>query len=142
MKQQFIIKENNPKLLIFFAGWACDEAPFKHYRPKGSDYMICYDYRNLDFDHSIFKQYKRVNVVAWSMGVWAASYVLNHAKKFKGISVAFNGTYQPIDDTVGIPPALFENTLPLCKNLCAESAAQRKPTRSSWPSRLAGTLKK
>lgn len=36
------------------------------------DYMICYDYRTLDFDTSILEQYRQVNVVAWSMGVWAA----------------------------------------------------------------------
>lgn len=111
MKQKFIIKENNPKLLVFFAGWACDETPFKQYRPKGSDYMICYDYRNLDFDDSVFDQYEWVNVVAWSMGVWAASYILNHSKKYQGISIAFNGTNTPISNTEGIPTPVFESTL-------------------------------
>ena len=68
MKQVYIIKKNNPKLLLFFAGWAADETPFKQYCPQGMDYMICYDYRTLDFDTSILEQYRQVNVVAWSMG--------------------------------------------------------------------------
>lgn len=49
MKQVYIVHENHPKLLLLFAGWAADETPFKQYRPKGMDYMVCYDYRTLDF---------------------------------------------------------------------------------------------
>ena len=33
MKQVYIINENHPQLLLFFAGWAADETPFKQYRP-------------------------------------------------------------------------------------------------------------
>ena len=59
MKQVYIINENHPQLLLFFAGWAADETPFKQYRPKDMDYMICYDYRTLDFDYSIFDRYRQ-----------------------------------------------------------------------------------
>ena len=58
MKQVYIVHENHPKLLLLFAGWAADETPFKQYRPKGMDYMVCYDYRTLDFDKSIFDRYR------------------------------------------------------------------------------------
>ena len=34
MKQVYIIKKNNPKLLLFFAGWAADETPFNNIAPK------------------------------------------------------------------------------------------------------------
>ena len=60
MKQVYIINENHPQLLLFFAGWAADETPFKQYRPKDMDYMICYDYRTLDFDYSIFDRTFRI----------------------------------------------------------------------------------
>ena len=50
MKQLYLIHEHHPRLLLFFAGWAADETPFRHYRPQGMDYQICYDYRTLDFD--------------------------------------------------------------------------------------------
>ena len=55
MKQVYIIKKNNPKLLLFFAGWAADETPFKQYCPQGMDYMICYDYRTLDFERFTYE---------------------------------------------------------------------------------------
>lgn len=56
------------------------------------DYMICYDYRTLDFDTSILEQYRQVNVVAWSMGVWAAPIALASVPKEKLLLIAFNGT--------------------------------------------------
>ena len=62
MKQVYIVHENHPKLLLLFAGWAADETPFKQYRPKGMDYMVCYDYRTLDFDKSIFDRYQRYRI--------------------------------------------------------------------------------
>lgn len=76
MIQKYIIHEGNPRLLLFFAGWGADETPFKAYRPAGSDFMICYDYRDLSFDADMLKAYEQVNVVGWSMGVWAVSQTL------------------------------------------------------------------
>ena len=66
-----------PRLLLFFAGWGMDEHPFLQYAPQDSDFMICYDYRTLDFDTSPLTGYTVIDVVAWSMGVWAASQVLS-----------------------------------------------------------------
>lgn len=42
MKQVYIINENHPQLLLFFAGWAADETPFKQYRPKNMDCFMAY----------------------------------------------------------------------------------------------------
>lgn len=111
MKQIYIINENHPKLLLFFAGWAADETPFKQYCPKDMDYMICYDYRTLDFDTSIFSRYQQVNVVGWSMGVWVASIVLSSIQNDNIFSIAFNGSTSPIDDMEGIPTNTFQATL-------------------------------
>lgn len=111
MKQVYIINENHPQLLLFFAGWAADETPFKQYRPKDMDYMICYDYRTLDFDYSIFDRYRQVNVVAWSMGVWMGSLILSQVSRDKVFSLAFNGTTYPIDNLEGIPVKTFQATL-------------------------------
>ncbi|MDR0962214.1 MAG: DUF452 family protein [Mediterranea sp.] len=118
MKQTFIVNEGNPRLLLFFAGWGADETPFKEYRPQGCDYLICYDYRTLTFDSSLLDGYNEVNVVGWSMGVWAATHVLG---KLSGEtsgrlprlnrSVALNGTPFPADETRGIPPAIYRGTL-------------------------------
>lgn len=134
MKQVYIIQENNPKLLLFFAGWAADETPFKQYRPKDMDYMICYDYRTLDFDASFLERYRQVNVVAWSMGVWVASVVLRPLPKEKFFGIAFNGTIHPISDEEGIPIKTFHATLnnltpaslqKFMRRMCKDSKAYR-----------------
>lgn len=111
MNQKYIVRENHPKLLLLFAGWACDETPFQSYRPTEMDFMVCYDYRTLDFDYTVFQQYEWIGVVGWSMGVWAAGYVLNKVEHFQGTSIAFNGTGRPCDNLYGIPENIFADTL-------------------------------
>lgn len=97
--------------LLFFAGWGMDETPFMHNLPPNKDLIICYDYRSLDFDSTLLSTYDGIYVVAWSMGVWAASQVLPDSNLPLKQSIAINGTPFPIDDMRGIPPAIFEGTL-------------------------------
>ncbi|MCD8293379.1 MAG: DUF452 family protein [Prevotellaceae bacterium] len=136
MVQQFIIHGHHPRLLLFFAGWGADATPFEQYRPQGSDYMVCYDYRSPAFDTSALQEYEEVNPVGWSMGVWAATQVMERlardvaggglppevgcrgaAKKGQGTvprvgrSIAINGTPFPVDDRRGIPTATYHGTL-------------------------------
>ena len=67
MKQSYIIHEHHPRLLLFFAGWGADETPFKMYRPAASDFMVCYDYRTLDFDASgLDKKRFSFNILSYS----------------------------------------------------------------------------
>ncbi|WP_420186698.1 DUF452 family protein [Bacteroides pyogenes] len=112
MEQLFLIKNNEPELLFFFAGWGMDERPFARIRPAGCDWMICYDYRSPEFDDTLLQAYSRITLIGWSMGVWAATQVM---RRFPDLpvtqSIAINGTPYPIDETRGIPPSIFEGTL-------------------------------
>lgn len=111
MKHYFIQKKNYPRLTLFFAGWGMDEQPFIDYCPTDSDLLICYDYRLLDFDVAILQGYEDVRLIAWSMGVWAASVVLQHTGLPIRERIALNGTMIPVDDSKGIPQTIFERTL-------------------------------
>lgn len=112
MKQHFIIKNNQKHLLLFFAGWGMDEHPFSQIHPEGYDWMICYDYRSLDFDKALIEEYSEITLVAWSMGVWVASQIMRQYPELPVVqSIAINGTPYPVDETKGIPPAIFEGTL-------------------------------
>ena len=134
MKQLFLINEHHPRLLLFFAGWGADETPFKDYRPADCDYMLCYDYRTLDFDPEPLRAYTDIHVVGWSMGVWAATRVMDsHALPYSR-RTAINGTPYPIDEQCGIPPAIYRGTLEgltdaslhkFLRRMCADSAAFR-----------------
>ncbi len=143
MKQIYLTHEHHPRLLLFFAGWGADETPFKTYRPADSDYMLCYDYRTLDFDASLLTEYTDIRVVGWSMGVWAATRIMARTPLPVSRRIAINGTPFPIDETCGIPPAIFQGTLDgltdvslhkFLRRMCADSAAfkaflQRTPRR-------------
>jgi biotin synthesis protein BioG len=119
MKQVFTVYDGNPNLTIFFAGWGADETPFKSYRPIDRDYMICYDYRDLDFDFTALKGYDDICIVGWSMGVWAASQIMGKYmaegkaidnKSHELYTIAYNGTPHPIDNLYGIPIDIYHKT--------------------------------
>ena len=111
MQQEFIIKQNNAHLLLFFAGWGMDKHPFSEYKPANHDILICYDYRSLNFDYSLLNGYERVDIVAWSMGVWIAMQSIFPKDIKIGKKIAVNGTPYPIDDAKGIPTAIYNGTL-------------------------------
>ena len=111
MKYHYITNENRPSLTLFFAGWGMDQHPFEQYQSKDSDMIIVYDYRSLELDESILKKYDKIYLVAWSMGVWAATQCQFLASLPIKRNVAINGTPWPVDDVYGIPEAIFKGTL-------------------------------
>lgn len=111
MKQLFIKKEGNPRLLLFFAGWGSDENLFRYAVPEGYDYLLCFDYRTLDFDYSLLAGYREIRLLAWSMGVWVAGETLKDREYPWQMKLAVNGTPYPIDDRRGIPEQIFQGTL-------------------------------
>lgn len=132
MKHSYIIQAGHPRLLAFFAGWASDPTPFQNYRPTDRDYVICYDYRTLESDFIQPDVYREVDIVAWSMGVWAASHIVPRLRIAIGRNIAINGTPHPIDAAWGIPPAIWQGTLehlsPLSlhkftRRMCADTEA-------------------
>lgn len=125
MKHYFIQQKNYPKLTLFFAGWGMDEQPFIDYCPVESDLLICYDYRLLDFDFTLLQGYEEIRLIAWSMGVWAASVVLQHIDVSISESIALNGTMTPVDDNKGIPRTVFERTLAGLNDVAFEKFIRR-----------------
>ena len=111
MKQTFIKKEGNPRLILFFAGWGSEENLFRRPVEEGYDYLLCFDYRTLDFDYASIKGYTEIRLLAWSMGVWAASRVFAEHSFPWQMKLAVNGTPFPIDDRRGIPEKIFKGTL-------------------------------
>ncbi|MDR2680919.1 MAG: DUF452 family protein [Tannerella sp.] len=103
--------ETRSRLLLFFAGWGMDEHPFMEYLPADRDCMVCYDYRSLAFDDSQLTPYEDIRVVAWSVGVWAASRILTDRHLPVTESIAVNGTLWPADDERGIATAVFRGTM-------------------------------
>ena len=71
------------------------------------DTLIIWDYT--DLSTSLPFDERPIELIAWSMGVWAATQTCPTERLLSATAV--NGTPWPIDDTRGIPTAIFDGTL-------------------------------
>jgi malonyl-ACP O-methyltransferase BioC len=110
MQYKFVSENNSQRLIIFFDGWAMDASPFKNLHRDGYDIMVVWDYRQLDIDWRCTAKYIEVCVIAWSMGVYAASRTLHAIESKVTKRIAVNGTITPVDNILGIPVATYEGT--------------------------------
>lgn len=132
------------KLILVFAGWGVDEKVFSHLTTQNYDVIILFNYTEFKLKecsqlhctvgvlhqhcpvYRIFDQYKEINIIAWGVGVWAATVqfgnYLNHLEpvsKFKTLrllrkikkTVAINGTLCPISNIWGIQQDVFDNMI-------------------------------
>jgi hypothetical protein len=109
------IRAGHPRLLLFFNGWGMDERILDMIEPpEGRDLLDVCDYADLQGEDALraaVARYPAADLVAWSMGVWAAATVFAQGGARFGEAVAVNGTGRPIDDECGIPAGLFHATL-------------------------------
>ena len=116
MKGEWIVRRGSGKLLLFFNGWGMDRCVAESFAPRVSasgehDIAVLYDYRDLALPDPIAGAVagaESVELLAWSMGVWAAAHAgIERVER----AVALNGTPWPRDAERGIPPELFTGTL-------------------------------
>ena len=115
MQFHWLNKQNNDKLIIFFAGWSFDYKPFEFLDCNGFDVLILYDYSVIASECEAIQliknlYYKQYYLIAWSMGVFMAYQMREQLPEFKQ-KIAINGTPFPIDDEFGIPQKPFLLTL-------------------------------
>lgn len=111
MNKNWLIKNNSKKLILFFNGWGMDHSAVSHLENSGYDIIEFHDYRIIDFEEREYSTYKEVYLVAWSLGVWAASCALEKSSLPITKSIAINGTQNPVHPKEGIHPAIFEGTI-------------------------------
>ncbi|HIS36796.1 TPA: DUF452 family protein [Candidatus Scatousia excrementigallinarum] len=109
MQYNWLNKNGNKKLIIFFCGWSFDENPFKTLDCGEYDVLILYDYKNNELPLKIL-EYEEYYLIAWSMGVYIA-YLLRDLLPAFVKKIAINGTPFPIDNECGIPQRTFDLTL-------------------------------
>lgn len=109
MKLEFISQKGNQRLLLFFAGWSTDSRIFDDLTVDGYDVAVAWDYTELSFPE-IARPYDEVAVIAWSLGVWAASAVIPQLNLPITLGLAVNGTPTPVSDSEGIPVEIFRKT--------------------------------
>lgn len=116
MKAEWIVRRGGGTLLLFFNGWGMDRCVADWLVSSspafdGRDIAVVYDYRDLtlpDWLGEAVVGAESVELLAWSMGVWAAARAgLEKVDR----AVALNGTPWPRDAERGISPEVFMGTL-------------------------------
>ena len=112
MKTYIRRREKNDQLVVIFGGWGTDENVFTPLCHDDFDFILFYNYSS---DEALvlpeMKSYKKITVIGWSLGVWAAEYLFPKTGIVPDIAIAVNGTPIPADDQYGIPLNIFEGTL-------------------------------
>lgn len=120
MKLYKLIEQQSDELILFFGGWATDFNPFGRLTSDNSDVVMLYDYTTLELEgdneelERLLNKYGKISVIAWSMGVWAASAVWQKHKLSTSkitSATAINGTLKAVDEQFGINPIVFDKTI-------------------------------
>lgn len=111
MNKTWIKQKNRARLILFFNGWGMDKSAINHVESNEYDVIEFNDYNILNFCDGEFRSYAEIYVVAWSLGVFAASLVLANTSLPIKKSIAINGTANPVNAKEGIHPEIFKGTL-------------------------------
>jgi len=109
MQHYWLNKQNNKKLIVFFAGWSFDYKPFECLECNDYDVLIFYDYNTLELPN-IDYNYEEKILITWSMGVFIAYLLKDKLPQFDK-KIAVNGTPYPVHNEFGIPQKTFDLTL-------------------------------
>ncbi len=111
MRSVWIKKSGAKRLVVLFGGWGFSENCLNPDAFKDADLLFFHDYRTLEMPSlPDFAPYDKVYLAAWSFGVWVANMFFDRFPKRK-ISIAINGSWDPVSDTRGIPEDIFRATL-------------------------------
>lgn len=111
MKQTWINKHDQSECILFFSGWGFDEKLLQDFDGETYDLLFFYDYSQISEITEDLSAYNKIHVIAWSLGVWVANFVLANFKSKIDQAVAINGTLKAIDDEEGIPEQIYALTL-------------------------------
>jgi len=112
--QYFYQNNHSQDLIVFFAGWGCDENQFVNLHDK-KDVIILYDYQDLTLDFD-FAKYDNVYVIAYSAGVFVATIFKDKIPNVRKM-VAVCGNPYLFDETLGIS----EKTIQVFKDITLDN---------------------
>lgn len=105
-------RDPNDQLIVLFGGWGTDENVFTPLCSDDFDFILFYNY---SADEALvlpeMKEYRKITIIGWSLGVWAAEYLSAKTGIKPTLTIAVNGTPIPADDRFGIPLKVFQGTL-------------------------------
>lgn len=112
MKTYIKRREKNDQLIVLFGEWGTDENFYMPFCGDDFDLILFTNYSaNEPLVLPEMKTYKKIVLIGWSLGIWAAEYLSEKTGIRADVTIAVNGTPIPADDKYGIPVNIFEGTL-------------------------------
>lgn len=103
---RYFFQNNHARdLILFFAGWGCDENQFTNLHDS-QDVLIVYDYQDLTLDFD-FSAYAHIDVIAYSAGVFVASLLADKIPHLRR-KVALCGNPYLFDETLGLSQKIVQ----------------------------------
>ena len=111
---QLSIEGTGDNLVLLYLGYAQDPRPFYYIRehlPENSAVAFIWEHDGNMIALNALSKFKKVRLIAWSMGVMLAPIVLdklnlNYEKRY-----ALNGSLEGIDELYGIAPKVWDDNL-------------------------------
>ena len=103
--QYFFQNHQSSDLIVFFAGWGCDENQFVNLHDH-KDILILYNYQDLSLNFD-FTRYANIYVIAYSAGVFVASIMADKLPNLRR-KIAVCGNPYLFDETLGISQATVQ----------------------------------
>ncbi|HEX2970590.1 MAG TPA: pimeloyl-ACP methyl esterase BioG family protein [Bacteroidales bacterium] len=112
MKTYIKRRDKNKELIVVYSAWGTDERMLSPLCDDDADFVLFYNY---SADEALIlpkmKEYDKITLIAWSLGVWAAEYLSPKTGIKPDVTIAVNGTPYPADEQYGIPLKIIEGTL-------------------------------
>ncbi len=108
MRFDWLNKNNNKNLIVFFNGWGSivpEELLYNNF-----DLLMLHDYSDFTPLTADFSSYEKKYLIAWSLGVYVCNFYFDNFKDFNGFT-AINGTLMPVNDNYGIPVNAYDLTI-------------------------------
>ncbi len=104
--EKFFIDNGAKDLIVFFAGWGCDNYQFANLKDSNYDVLILFDYVDLSLSFD-FAKYQNIEVLAYSAGGMIAAIITPQIANIK-TKIAINSNPYLFDKKLGVPPNILE----------------------------------
>lgn len=105
MRADWLKRQGSDQLILFFAGWAVDTTAIRHLQGDDDVLVLC-DYRDEALPDALLVPYRKISVVAYSMGVAVAGRHLPDLRPHRAIAVC--GSPDPRNS---IGPGIYDATI-------------------------------
>jgi len=105
MRADWLQRRGSDDLILFFAGWAVGLDPIRHLQ-GAADVLALSDYRDETLPEALWAPYRRLTVVAYSMGVAVAARHLPRLRADRAVAIC--GAPDP---RAVIGPAVYDGTI-------------------------------